>query len=206
MTRCVDVVLFDGFADWEPALALAELRSSAGVQVRTHSFDGEAVTSMGGLRVAVDGALAAVDVAGSSLLMLVGGEAWEQEAYPRNVVEDVVARCLDAEVSVAAICGATVALARGGFLAGRDHTSNDPGWLGAMAPDYAGSERYVSGQLAVRSGGVITASGTGSVAFAAEILAQLEVFDDTKRSVWRALYQTGSFPADADVQAFFAGS
>src|SRR5919199_695561 len=46
----VHVVVFDGFADWEPAYALAELTRSGGLEVVAAGFTRDAVRSMGGLR------------------------------------------------------------------------------------------------------------------------------------------------------------
>ncbi len=47
----VHVLVFEGFADWEPAHALAELRRSGNRSVVVVGFNAEPVTSMGGLRV-----------------------------------------------------------------------------------------------------------------------------------------------------------
>jgi hypothetical protein len=45
------VLLRSGYADWEPAAALAELRRTFGFSVRTIGLTSETVVSMGGLRV-----------------------------------------------------------------------------------------------------------------------------------------------------------
>lgn len=58
----VHVLVFDGFADWEPAHALAELRRWGQRDVRSVGFTREVVTSMG-LRVLPDCELAPVDFA-----------------------------------------------------------------------------------------------------------------------------------------------
>ena len=50
----VHVLVFDDFADWEPALALAELRGDAGRRIMSVSFGAASVTSMGGLQVKPD--------------------------------------------------------------------------------------------------------------------------------------------------------
>jgi len=47
MTAQVHVLVFDGFADWEPAYALAELRRRGHYEVIAVGFDDETVTSMG---------------------------------------------------------------------------------------------------------------------------------------------------------------
>jgi len=51
-SRAVHVLVFDGFADWEPAYALAELRRWGKRAVVVIGFTASPVTSMGGLRVA----------------------------------------------------------------------------------------------------------------------------------------------------------
>src|ERR687895_1337236 len=113
----VYVVVFDGFADWEPSYALAELRRSGHHEVVSVGFTGDEVTSMGGLRVRPDRTLADVRAEEVRLLILPGGDMWEREdAYPRAQFESFVAALLAAERPVAAICGATVAMARTGAL------------------------------------------------------------------------------------------
>ena len=54
MPAAVHILLFDGFADWEPGFALAEIRRSGGLEVVSVGFDGATVRSMGGLRVVPD--------------------------------------------------------------------------------------------------------------------------------------------------------
>ena len=50
----VAVLVFDGFADWEPAFALTGLRQWARVPVTTVGYDTQPILSMGGLRVLPD--------------------------------------------------------------------------------------------------------------------------------------------------------
>lgn len=199
----IDVVLSEGFADWEPALLLAQLRRSARTQTRVATFDGAPVTSLGGLTVAADVPLSQLTPEGARLLLLPGGDAWERSAYPTDPLSTVLTAYLTAEVPIGAICGATVALARAGIFANRAHTSNHPDWLAAVAPDYPGQSRYDHEALVVIDQGVVTASGAASTAFAAALLAELDVLDAETLRVWEALYTTGRFPDDANVAAFF---
>jgi hypothetical protein len=48
------VLLRTGYADWEAASALAELRRTFGFSVRTMGLTSETVVSMGGLKVTPD--------------------------------------------------------------------------------------------------------------------------------------------------------
>lgn len=203
MESAVHVLVFDGFADWEPALALAELRRSGGMTVVSVGYSRGHATSMGGLRVAADVVLDEVHPRDTRLFLLPGGEGWEKGEYPAPSLDGKLRELVAAGVPVAAICGATVALARAGLLEGRAHTSNDRAWLARVAPNYAGSTLYRD-ELAVRDRGIITASGTGSVEFAREILTELNVLDADTRAIWFHLFKTGRFPADVDPAAFFA--
>ena len=192
MNPAVHVLVFEGFADWEPAYALAELRRSGGLDVVTVGFTDAPVRSMGGLRVVPDRALAGLDTAAVRLLLLPGGDMWEG-AYPRADLDALLTELQAREVPVAAICGATLALARAGLLNDRAHTSNEQAYLKNLAPEYAGAGRYVD-ELAVRDRGVITASGLGPTEFAREIFEELEVFTAEERPVWYHLFKHGRFP------------
>jgi putative intracellular protease/amidase len=188
----VHLLVFDGFADWEAAYALAELRRSGGLAITTVGFTGAPVRSMGGLPVSPDLALEAIDPGVVRLLLLPGGDLWEG-AYPRAALEALLLDLHARGVPIAAICGATLALARAGLLNDRSHTSNDPAYLLQAAGDYAGTARYVD-TLALRDRGIITASGLGPVEFAREIFEELGVFSPGDRSVWYHLFKHGRFP------------
>ena len=192
MNPAVHVLVFEGFADWEPAYALAELRRSGGLEVVTLGFTDAPVRSMGGLRVVPDRALADLDPAAVRLLILPGGDLWEG-IYPRAELEAVLTELRACEVPIAAICGATLALARAGLLNDRAHTSNEQAYLTSLVPEYAGGGQYVD-ELAVRDRRVITASGLGPTEFAREIFDELEVFTAEERPVWYHLFKHGRFP------------
>jgi putative intracellular protease/amidase len=197
MADQVHVLVFDGFADWEPSYALAELRRSGHHEVATVGFDGRPVTSMGGLRVLPDRTLR--DVRGDEVKILIapGGDLWEREdAYPRADVDALLARVVAAGRPIAAICGATIALARAGLLDDRRHTSNGSTYLSDTVPEYRGAPLYDTA-LAVRERGVITASGLGAVEFAREIFAELGVFDAADAALWFEMFKHGKIPAAA---------
>jgi putative intracellular protease/amidase len=190
----VHILVFDGFADWEPSYALAELRRSGNREVVAVGFTGDEVTSMGGLRVRPDRALADVRAEDVRLLILPGGDMWEQEdAYPRAQLEALISELLAAKKPVAAICGATVAMARAGLLDDRRHTSNMPNYLSEQVPTYRGAA-YYDPSLAVYDRGVITASGLGPVEFARAIFAALGVFSESDRGLWYDMFKHGKMP------------
>jgi len=187
-------VVFDGFADWEPAHALAELRRWGHRSVRVVGFSHAPVVSMGGLRVSPDVALDDVAIDDVELLLLPGGDMWERSAYPRPSLELLIRKLIELERPVAAICAATLALGRAGVLDERRHTSNARSYLPAHVPEYAGASRYVE-VAAVRDRHVITASGLAPVDFAREIFAELKIFNASDEALWYAMFKDGQLPA-----------
>jgi putative intracellular protease/amidase len=191
--RAIYVVVFDGFADWEPAHALAELRRWGKRSVRAAGFTSASVTSMGGLRITPDlelGAIRSVDV---ELLILPGGDLWEGVAYPRPVLDSLLAELVANETPVAAICAGTLALARAGVLNDRRHTSNLAGYLSTHVAEYVGADYYVD-TPAVRDRHVITASGLAAVDFAQAIFAELGVFNAADEALWFDMFKHGKLP------------
>jgi putative intracellular protease/amidase len=194
VVSAVHLLVFDGFADWEPAYAVAELRRSGGIEVVAVGFTAAPVRSMGGLPVVPDGALGDLDPARVRLLLLPGGDLWEG-AYPRAGLEALLHTLMARRVPIAAICGATLALARAGLLNDRAHTGNEPDAFHRI-PEYAGASGYVT-TLAVRDRGVITASGLGPTEFAREIFEELDVFSPDDRALWYRMFKHGRLPEPA---------
>lgn len=189
------VLVFEGFADWEPAHALAELRRSGKRNVVAVGFDTEPVVSMGGLRVLPDRSLTDVSTDDVGLFLLPGGDLWETGKYPEAALSAILNQLNTRGVPLAAICGATFALARAGLLNDRRHTSTVPGDLNAV-PGYSGAAHYVTNP-AVTDRGVITASGLASVDFAREMLALLDVFSSADQALWYDMYKSGQLPNSA---------
>jgi putative intracellular protease/amidase len=194
--RAIHVLVFDGFADWEPAHALAELRRSGNRTIRTVGFTRAPIVSMGGLRVLPDLELSDVRSADVELLIVPGGDLWESTAYPRAALEALIAALIATETPVAAICAGTLALGRTGALDDRRHTSNMRSYLPANAAEYAGAASYVEAP-AVRDRHVITASGLAGVDFARAIFAELGIFDAADEALWFDMFKHGNLPDGA---------
>lgn len=188
------VLVFDGYADWEPAHALAELRRSGKRTIRTVGFSLHPIVSMGGVRVIPDMALCEARPEEVELLIIPGGDMWEAGEYPRELLDTFVSELVANETPVAAICGATLALARMGVLDARRHTSNLPEYLTTHASEYRGTGSYVDAP-AVRDAHVITASGLAAVDFAREIFAEVGVFSAADQALWYDLFKSGVWHA-----------
>jgi putative intracellular protease/amidase len=190
--KSVYLLVVPGFADWEPAHAVAELRRYGQFRVVTAGLTSDPVESMGGLRVLPTTTIAEIDADDVAVLILPGGDRWE--TLP---VEPELARLLttldDRRVPIAAICGATVAMARLGLLRGRRHTSNGLGYLREQVPEYAEAANYVD-IPAVRDRGLITASGLGDIEFARELFEELNVLSEADRDAWATLFRSGRLP------------
>jgi putative intracellular protease/amidase len=188
-------LVFDGLADWEAALALAEIQKSGAHEVRTVGFTPEPVRTMGGVTILPDTTLGSISPEGASIIIVPGGEMWEQGE--RTEITAVLKRFSAAGVVVAAICGATLAVAHAGLLRGRCHTSNGTDYLQSLIPSYFESNLYAN-DLAVRdtsAGTLITASGVGSVEFAREIITALTIYDAATTEAWFGLFKHGTMPS-----------
>jgi putative intracellular protease/amidase len=191
MKLCL-VYLSDGFSDWEAGFILPELKKN-GWQVETIGDAMDPRTSMGGFKVLPDRTVKDLPGLEADLLMLPGGISWNDPTQNQDITE-VLPSYRNRGTPIAAICGATLALARVGILDKVRHTSNALPLLQAMVPTYGGEELYHSG-LAVSDDGVITASGIGAMEFAHEILKTLGVYDSKKSREWLDFFRNGVFPA-----------
>src|SRR5512147_2547629 len=142
--RDVHLFVVDTMADWEPAFAVAHInRPAPGMpsryRVRTVGLARTSIRSMGGLVITPDLTLSELVPEESAMLILPGADLW-QDAATDPALESA-RDFVEADVPIAAICGATFGLARAGLLDDRRHTSNDPGWLASSG--YRGAAYYV---------------------------------------------------------------
>ena len=183
----------EGFADWEPAHAVAELRRHGQYRVESVGLTLAPVQSMGGIRVLPSRTVTEVDPAEVAVFILPGGDRWENSPVEPEIAQLV--KRLDAQhVPLAAICAATVAVSRMGLLRGRRHTSNGLEYLRShVPPGYSEAANYVD-VPAVRDRGLITASGLGDVEFARELLEELSVLSAEDRAAWATIFRSARLP------------
>lgn len=190
--RVAHLAVYDSVADWEYGHLVVELRTGRFTQVpyeiRTVAESLAPVTTMGGLRILPDLALADLDPSGdpssSGLLILPGSGFWDAGGGAEFV--DVAAKFLAAGVPVAAICGATAGLARAGLLDERRHTSAAPEYLAATG--YAGAAHYVDDQRAVADAGLVTAGPQAPVQFAAATLGLLGLATPERLAAYEGVF------------------
>ena len=191
MTKTAYLYVLNTMADWEPALLIAELntgrtfKKDAGeYTVKTVGITKEPVLSMGGVRIVPDLIPEECFVESAGLLILPGGETWLEDIHAP--ILDKSSEFLGADIPVAAICGATLGLAKAGMLDNRYHTSND---LDAVCPSYAG-ESFYRQEPVVTDGRLVTATGVAPLEFTRDVLKALDVCSSRALEAWYSLYLT----------------
>jgi putative intracellular protease/amidase len=133
------------------------------------------------------------------VFILPGGDRWENAPLEPEIEQ--LLKALDSGgVPIAAICGATVAIARAGLLNGRRHTSNGLEYLRAHVPGYRSAAQYVDSP-AVRDRKLITASGLADVEFAREIFEELDVMSVPDRALWVEIFRSAKLPEEQPERA-----
>ncbi|UQZ34828.1 glutamine amidotransferase [Paenibacillus sp. PK3_47] len=194
MDNTVYLYVFDTMADWEIGYLTAELNSGRyykqgqpASKIITVGIDKTPVTTMGGLSILPDITLDECSITSTDALILPGGNTWT-EAIHEPILE-LARRCMQEDILVAAICGATMGLAQAGLLNSRPHTSNDLEYLKMICHPYTGEEFYMK-QSAVTDGKLITASGIAPLEFTVHVLKALDVVDSDRLKAWYSLYKT----------------
>jgi len=186
--------VLDTLADWEIGYLTAELRSrrffadmNLVVPIVKVGASLDEITTMGGMAIRPDLALDQLELEDDDLLLLPGADTWFEPANRGIllVAKERIAR----DLPVAAICGATFGLASVGALDAKRHTSNDPGYLKAVAKDYAGQALYLE-LPAVSDRKLVTASGLSALDFTYEVIKVLGVFRPETLEAWKGLNRT----------------
>lgn len=204
--KTVHLFVFDTMADWEAAYAIAAINnprfqcapdpgspptgpgSRGGVRYRvvTAAATLAPITTMGGVRIEPDVTIDCVTPDDSAMLILPGGCRWE--IGDNTEALELAAQFIACGVPVAAICAATLALARAGLLDRLRHTSNAREYL--ISTGYRGTGFYC-GVPAVTDRNVITATGLAPVDFAREIFKVLNLYSPETIEAWYSMFKQG---------------
>mgnify|MGYP001164260557 FL=1 len=188
----VHLYVFDSLSDWEIGYAAAginnpQLQLHPGrYRLQTVALGKNLVTTIGGIRIRPDLTLDQVSPDDSAMLVLPGGSSWDlgQECEAVGLARTF----LDSGLPVAAICGATAGLARGGLLDHRKHTSNSPEYLAATG---YGGHFFYENSPAVTDDNLVTASGVAPLEFAQHIFRKLGLYSPEILDAWYGLFKTG---------------
>lgn len=181
-------------ADWEIGYITAELHSGrfldhtkTPLALMKIGATLEPIQTMGGMTITPEERFDNITFHDGDLLLLPGADTWLEDA--NTPILEMISDLINHNVIIAAICGATFALAQTGILNKRPHTSNDKAVLTMMCPDYAGEAYYVN-QPVVTDQNVITASGFAPLDFAYEVFKQTQVMRPDTLEAWYQLYTT----------------
>lgn len=191
----VYVYVLDTLADWELGYVLAELNSGRffkkgeqRIPLKTVSYSKEPINTMGGMTIVPNCSIDDIVVSETSVLLLPGADKWNDPKH--GAIIEKASEFLSLGATVCAICGATAALANFGLLDKRPHTSNGPGFLEMVSPDYKGQNFYID-KPSVADNNLITASSTGALLWAKQIIEQLGVFQSNTLESWYEYFSTG---------------
>jgi len=179
-------------ADWEISFLTSELVSkryfknqNEDVTILKVGSTKAPIKTMGGMIINPDITVNEMDTNINDLLILPGADTWFEQDNQKiiKVAKDRIEKGL----KIAAICGATGALAKAGALNNKKHTSNDIEYLKMFSPEYTGEAYYVN-EPVIKDENLITASGLAPIEFTYEIIKQLDLFREETLSAWYNLY------------------
>ena len=190
----VYLYLLNTLADWEISYLTAELNSGRyldktkpPVELIKIGNTTEPIKTMGGITITPDESIDNIQFKEDDLLILPGADTWMEDENKKII--DIASDVINKKVIIAAICGATIALANKGMLDNRKHASNDIEVLKMFCPEYTGENFYLN-QPSVTDDNLITASGITPLEFSYEVLKRINVMKAETLEAWYQLYKT----------------
>ena len=181
-------------ADWEISFLTAEINSGRYLKKNIEKpkiikvgNDLTAIKTMGGLEITPDIDVHNIIVEDGDLIILPGGNTWQNKENQEII--NLIHKKLDMNITVAAICGATFALAENGILDNRKHTSNDKGYLKMVCKKYNG-ENFYEDKLVVVDNNLITAAGIAPLEFTYAVIKKINIMEIDTLDAWYGLYKT----------------
>jgi len=190
----VFLYILDTLADWEIGYLIAEINSGRYLkkniekpQIIKVGKNLNPIKTMGGMEITPNIDVQKIKMYKDDLLILPGADAWLNKN--NDEILNFVKENIEKDITIAAICGATIALANYGLLNKKKHTSNDLGFLKMVCPNYKG-ERYYLNQHVVTENNLITATGIAPLEFAYEVLKKINIMERNVIEAWYNLFKT----------------
>ena len=184
--------VLDTLADWEIALLIAEINSGRylkkGIEKPRIIKAGNnlsPIRTMGGIEITPDIDVDNMDIKTGDLVVLPGADTW-QNGNNEKIIDRIKG---NSGFTLAAICGATIALADNGLLDNKRHTSNEIEVLKMFCKNYKGENLYEN-KFAVVDGNLITATGLAPLEFTFEIFKKLDLMNENTLNAWFNLFKT----------------
>lgn len=189
------IYVLDTLADWELGYVTSELKSGRffkkgeqSVSLNMVSYSHDPINTMGGIKIVPNCVIDDIAVSKESMLILPGADTWNDPKHAAII--EKAREFLSIGATVCAICGATAALANVGLLNMRPHTSNGPGFLEMVSPNYQGQSFYID-KPSVADNNLITASSTGGLLWTKQIIEHLGVYQADTLESWYDYFSTG---------------
>jgi putative intracellular protease/amidase len=184
--------ILDTLADWEIAFLTAEINSGRFLrkdiekpQIIKVGNSLSAIKTMGGIEITPDIAVDSMNLKDGDLVILPGADTW-QNGSNQKIIDKIKE---EKNITIAAICGATFALADNGILDDKKHTSNAKDVLKMFCKNYKGEDLYQD-KLALTDGNLITASGFAPLEFTFEVMKKASLMENNTLDSWYNLYKT----------------
>ena len=190
----VFLYVLDTLADWEIGFIMPEINSGRYLKKTSEKpkiikvgKNLNPIKTMGSIEITPDIDIQKMEVNKSDLLILPGADAWLNG--DNDEILNFVKGNIEKDITIAAICGATIAMANYGLLDGIKHTSNDLGFLKMVCPNYKGEKNYCN-QHVVAENNLITATGIAPLEFAYEVFKKTNIMENGVIEAWYNLYKT----------------
>jgi len=190
----VFLYVLDTLADWEISFLIAEMNSGRFLRKNINhpkiikvGNTLNSIKTMGGIEIVPDIDADAMDIEDEDLIILPGADTWQNGKNKKIIGR--VSENIDRKITVAAICGATAALAENGLLDNKRHTSNAKEYLKMVCKNYKGEDLYED-KPAVIDGNLITATGFAPLEFCYEVIKKVNIMESDTLEAWYNLYRT----------------
>jgi putative intracellular protease/amidase len=184
--------VLDTLADWEISLFIAEINSGRYLKknivkppIVKVGNNINPIKTMGGIEIIPDIDVDNMRLTNGDLIILPGADTW-QNGNNQKIIDKISG---NKDIVIAAICGATFALADNGLLDNKRHTSNDIEVLKMFCKKYKGGNLYEN-KFAVVDGNLITATGLAPLEFTYEVIKKINVMEGNTLNAWYNLYKT----------------
>ena len=188
----VFLYVLDTLADWEIAQLIAEINSGRFLkkeigkpQIIKVGNNLTPIKTMGGIEIYPDIDVNNMNPGNGDLIILPGADTW-QNGNNQKIIDRIKE---NPDFIVAAICGATAALADNGILDSRKHTGNGKEYLKMFCKNYKG-ENFYEYKPVVVDNNLVTASGFASLEFTYEVIKKINVMKNETLEAWYGLYKT----------------
>jgi len=192
MVMNIFLYVLDTLADWEISFLIAEINSGRYLKKGSEKHRiikvGNSllpIKTMGGIEITPDIDVENMNMEKGDLVILPGADTW-QNGSNQKIIDKIKE---NSDVIVAAICGATAALADNGILDNRKHTSNDKEYLKMACKNYRGESFYQYKNVVVDEN-LITATGIAPLEFTYEVIKRINIMESNTLEAWYGLFKT----------------